>query len=87
MQQISNGINSVDSIVQDPTISRQVMSERDRPIRGALNNVSQHITNIRRRVAKSTNDKLDSLYGNILSSPATVVILLVIIAAFLLNKE
>ena len=72
----------MDSIVQDPTISRQVMSERDRPIRDALNNVSQHITNIRRRVAKSTNDKLDSLYGNILSSPATVVILLVIIAAF-----
>ena len=41
------------------------MSERDRPIRDALNNVSEQLTNIRRRVAKSTNDKLDSLYGNI----------------------
>lgn len=58
------------------------MSERDRPIRDALDNVSRQITNVRRKVAKSTNEKLDSLYGNILASPATVVILLVIIAAF-----
>ena len=58
------------------------MSERDRPIRDVLNNVSSSITNFRRKVSKSTNDRLDTLYGNILASPATVVILLVIIAAF-----
>ena len=46
MQKMSNDISSVDSIVQDPTISRQVMSERDRPIRDALNNVSENLTNM-----------------------------------------
>ncbi|MDP6334264.1 MAG: MMPL family transporter [Candidatus Poseidoniaceae archaeon] len=58
------------------------MSERSGPIREVFNNVSEHYTNIRRRVGESTTKKLDSMYGNILSSPATVVILLVIIAAF-----
>ena len=69
-------------MVQDPTIFRLIMSERGGPIREALNTVSEQFSGIRRRIGDSTTKKLDSMYGNILSSPATVVILLVIIAAF-----
>ena len=69
-------------MVQDPTIFRLIMSERSGPIRDVFNNVSEQFATIRRRVGESTTKKLDSMYGNILSSPATVVILLVIIAAF-----
>lgn len=69
-------------MVQDPTIFRLIMSERGGPIREALNTVSEQFSSIRRRIGDSTTKKLDSMYGNILSSPATVVILLVIIAAF-----
>ena len=70
------------SIVQDPTIFRLIMSERGGPIREALNTVSEQFSSMRRRLGDSTTKRLDSMYGNILSSPATVVILLVIIAAF-----
>ena len=70
------------SIVQDPTIFRPIMSERGGPIREALNTVSEQFSSMRRRLGDSTTKRLDSMYGNILSSPATVVILLVIIAAF-----
>ena len=69
-------------MVQDPTIFRLIMSERSGPVRDVFNNVSQQFATIRRRVGESTTKKLDTMYGNILSSPATVVILLVIIAAF-----
>ena len=69
-------------MVQDPTIFRLIMSERGGPIREALNTVSEQFSSMRRRLGDSTTKKLDSMYGNILSSPATVVILLVIIAAF-----
>ena len=69
-------------MVQDPTIFRLIMSERGGPIREAFNTVSEQFSSVRRRIADSTTKKLDSMYGNILSSPATVVILLVIIAAF-----
>ena len=69
-------------MVQDPTIFRLIMSERGGPIRDALDTVSKQFSSMRRRIGDSTTKKLDSMYGNILSSPATVVILLVIIAAF-----
>jgi hypothetical protein len=58
------------------------MSERDSPIRDALNNVSNQFSMIRKKVSHTTNKKLDSLYSNILASPATVVIILVIVSAF-----
>tara|TARA_B110000444_G_scaffold256526_1_gene293033 strand:- start:295 stop:3162 length:2868 start_codon:yes stop_codon:yes gene_type:complete len=58
------------------------MSERLRPVKEALNTASKQFASIKRRVAKSTHNKLDSMYGSILASPATVIIILVIIAAF-----
>ena len=49
---------------------------------GALKDVKAKIQHVKKIAAKKSMQSLDNMYGNVLTSPATVVILLIIISAF-----
>ena len=58
------------------------MSEQPAGSQGALNSAKQKYLSLKKITADKTKQSLDNMYGNVLTSPATVVILLIIIAAF-----
>ena len=49
---------------------------------GALKDVKAKFQHVKKIAAKKSMQSLDNMYGNVLTSPATVVILLIIISAF-----
>ena len=49
---------------------------------GALKDVRAKFQHVKKIAAKKSMQSLDNMYGNVLTSPATVVILLIIISAF-----
>ena len=53
---------------------------------GALKDVKAKFQHVKKIAAKKSMQSLDNMYGNVLTSPATVVILLIIISAFFAHQ-
>ena len=58
------------------------MGEKTGQVAELIESLQTRARDIKQRVGKKTNQTLDKLYENVLTSPASVVVLLIIVATF-----